>query len=68
MRIQIPASVIEFDEGGNTIWIQNTEGSTAIRIKTMGKIKTDRCLTSPVSHSDIVVKEDINICLSEDVI
>lgn len=68
MRIQIPASVIEFEEDGNTIWIQNTEGSTTLRIKTMGKIKVDHCKTSPVSHGDIIVKEDINICVSEDAI
>lgn len=64
-RISIPVGLIEFNEGGNTIWIQS-EGGTILRIKTLGKIKVDKCKTSPVSHADIIVKEDINFCVSED--
>lgn len=64
-RINIPVSVVEFDDGGNTIWIQS-EGGTTLRIKCTGKIRTDMCETSPISHCDIIVNGDINFCISED--
>lgn len=63
---QIPSAIIEFVEGGNTIWVQSPEGGTTIRIKCSGKITTDTCKNSPISHSDILVNGDIHICLSKD--
>lgn len=62
-RITIPVMAIEFDEGGHTIWIHG-KGGTVARIKTMGKIKARACSVGAVSsHFDIIVKEDIRICL-----
>lgn len=66
-RITIPVSIIEFDEHGNTLWVQ-AKGGTVLRIKTLGKIVTDQCTTNPVSHSDITVADDINVCLSGDAV
>lgn len=66
MRIQIPVHVIEFDTDGNTIWIQSPEGGTSMRIKCTGKILIEKCIDSPISHSDIIVNGNIDFCLSSD--
>lgn len=64
--IQIPAALIEFNETGNTIWVQSPIGATILRIKTLGKITVDNECENICSHSDMIVKEDIKLCLSED--
>jgi len=64
--IQIPAAQIEFNEGGNTIWVHSPLGGTILRIKTMGKITVNAECENICSHSDMIVKEDIHVCLSED--
>lgn len=64
-RIMIPVVAIEFNVGGNTMWIQS-EGGTILRIKCKGKITVNQCKNSPVSHSDILVDGDIEFCLSND--
>jgi hypothetical protein len=65
-RVIVRVLALEFQEGGNTIWIQGPQGGTTLRIKTMGKVTSLRCETSPVSHGDIVVQEDIHICIGAD--
>ncbi len=65
-RVLIPVSAIEFNVGGNTIWVQSIQGSTIMRLKTDGRINVDRCESSPTSHTDIMIKNDINFCLSGD--
>lgn len=67
-RINIPVALVEYDEGGNTLWIQSPEGGTTIRIKCTGKITSSFCEVSPLSHLDLVINGDINFCLSEDAI
>ena len=64
-RITIPVAAIEFDEHGNTLWVQ-APGGTVLRIKTRGRITTEECTSNPVSHADIVVEGNINICLAHD--
>lgn len=64
--IQIPAACIEFVEGGNTIWVHGPMGATILRIKTMGKINSQGECENICSHSDMVVQDDIELCLSED--
>jgi len=64
--ISIPAALIEFVEGGNTIWVHGPMGTTILRIKTMGKINVNGECENICSHSDIVVKDDIEMCLSDD--
>jgi hypothetical protein len=65
-RVQIPVSLLEFDDNGNTIWVHGPMGATVLRIKTMGKINITEGCENICSHSDIFVKEDIEICLGED--
>ena len=65
-RISIPVYAIEFNVGSNTIWIQSPQNGTSLRIKCTGKINIDQCKDSPLSHSDIMIEGDINVCLSED--
>lgn len=64
--IQIPAAQVEFSKTGNTIWVHGPIGATILRIKTLGKIITNGECENVCSHSDIVVKDDIDICLSDD--
>lgn len=63
MRIKIPVVELEFEEDGNTIWVQSPEGATVLRIKTMGKIVVNESCENVVSHADIIVKKDIDFCL-----
>ena len=65
-RIHVPVALLEFNVEGNTIWIQSPDGMTTMRIKCTGKIHVDKCDNNPVSHSDVIVKGDINFCLAED--
>lgn len=64
-RFQIQAAQLEFVEGGNTIWIHAPDGSTILRIKTTGKVASTVCDVSPSAHGDILVKEDITLCIPE---
>ena len=65
-RIEVPVALLEFEEGGNTIWIHGPMGATVLRIKTMGKIITEKGCENVCSHADIMVKEDIEICLTDE--
>lgn len=67
-RVQIPAGMVEFVNGGHTIWVQSADGATTIRIKCSGRILIDQCQNSPVSHCDILVEGDINFCISNDAV
>ncbi len=61
----IPAVGIEFDEGGNTFWVQSPKGGTVLRIKCAG-ITVKECATSPLSHFDLSIPEKIEVCMSKD--
>lgn len=67
-HIKIPVCEIEFYEGGRVIWIHSPKGATVMRIcinpGSPGVIKTTQCDSNPVSHTDIIVEGDINICLA----
>lgn len=67
-RILIESAAIEFSQGGNTIWVQSPQGGTILRIKCTGKIITEACQNSPISHGDILIEGDIHICVSTDLI
>lgn len=63
-RIQLEAVGLEFDEGGNTIWIHGPEG-TLLRIKCSGRITVKEC-SAPCAHADIQVEGDIAFCVPLD--
>ena len=65
-RVIIPACIVEFDEGGNTIWVQSPQGATILRVKCTGPIAIMACDTSPVSHADLVVQGGFTYCLGKD--
>jgi len=67
-RVVIPVNAIEFNVGSHTIWVHSPNGGTVLRIKCKGKINIDKCTNSPISHSDIIIEGDMNICLSEDAV
>lgn len=60
----IRAAQIEYEEGGNTIWIHGPEGGTVLRLKTFtGKITTQPCAGSPIPHADAVLTGDVVFCV-----
>lgn len=65
-RIQIPVSVIEFDTDGKTLWIHNDQGATVLRIKAEGGFDVQSGCNNICSHSDIIVKDKVHICLASD--
>jgi len=62
-RITIPAAQVEFEDGGNTIWVTAPDGSTLLRIKTCGSIRKTTCAGSPSAHCDIVCGGKIDFCV-----
>ena len=66
-RIQIPVMMLEFDVDGHTIWIHNDQGATVLRIKTEGFTVNSEC-DNICSHSDIIVKGKVEMCISGDAI
>jgi len=60
-RIQLEAVGLEFDEGGNTIWIHGSQG-TILRIKCSGRIGVTQC-SAPGPHADVLVEGDIQFCV-----
>lgn len=66
MRFRIPVAELEFDSNGNTLWVHSPRGATVLRIKTTGKIHAQKCTDNPCSHADMMVEDDINICLADD--
>jgi hypothetical protein len=60
-RIQLEAVGLEFNEGGNTIWIHGP-GGTLLRVKCTGTITAKSC-SAPIAHADVVVVGDIDFCV-----
>ena len=60
-RIQLEAVGLEFEEGGNTIWVHGANG-TILRIKCSGQITAKSCL-APSAHADVIVAGDIEFCI-----
>lgn len=63
-RVQLEALGLEFEEGGNTIWIHGIDGGTLFRIKCTGRITTKAC-TAPMAHADVIVQGDIAFCVPQ---
>jgi hypothetical protein len=65
--VTIPVSLIEFREGGNTLWVHSPTGGTVLRFKTLdGKITAKQCQSrAPVSHGDATIQGDLEICIAE---
>lgn len=64
-RVVVELSGLEFDEGGNTIWVHSATGGTVLRIKCTGKIIIDPKCTNNVPHADMQVHGDIVVCIPE---
>ena len=62
-RIQLEAVGLEFEEHGNTIWVQGAHG-TLLRIKCSGQITVKRC-EAPGPHADVSVPGDIEFCVPD---
>lgn len=60
-RIQLEAVGLEFDEGGNTIWVHGP-GGTLLRIKCSGRITVNAC-SAPCAHADVMVEGAIAFCV-----
>lgn len=66
MNVHIPVTELEFHEGSRTIWVHSPKGGTVLRIKCTGQIKVHKCTTNPISHGDILVRGDIEMCVTKD--
>ena len=66
MRIQLEAIGLEFEEGGNTIWIHGP-GGTILRIKCSGQITSTVC-SAPTAHADVIVEGDISFCVPSEAV
>jgi len=60
-RVQFEAVGLEFDEGGNTIWVHGP-GGTLLRIKCSGRFTVKEC-SAPYGHADVMVEGDIAFCV-----
>lgn len=60
-RIILAAYGLEFQENGNTIWVQGPMG-TLLRIQCSGQVKVKPC-DAPGAHADVFVSGDIEICV-----
>ncbi len=75
-RVAIPVCLLEFDEGGNTLWVHSSTGATVLRVKIVGKFLTSSCGAKAVSsHADITMRRDghpgkhdgdVTFCLAKD--
>lgn len=62
-RVQLDVIGLEFEDGGNTIWVHGRQG-TVLRIKCSGKIIVHACANDYAApHSDVQVDGDINVCI-----
>lgn len=60
---RIAVAVLEFYEGGNTLWVHGPEGGTVLRIKCTGIVKIKRDCQNSYAHADMMVNGDIEICM-----
>jgi len=66
-RVVIPVSVLEFEEGGSTIWVHGPHGMTVLRVKVQGRLSTAKCASNPSSHLDLMAQDrDPVFCLGPD--
>jgi hypothetical protein len=68
MNVTIPAVQVEFNDGGNTLWVHSPLGATILRIKLLkGAFRIDRDCENSCSHADMEIPEgDVQVCLAHD--
>jgi hypothetical protein len=62
MRIEVPVAQLEFEDGGNTIWVHNEDGATVLRIKA-GKVVAKMGCENVCAHADLVVQGTVEVCI-----
>jgi hypothetical protein len=65
-RVQLKAIGLEFEEGGNTIWVHGACG-TILRIQCSGRISVKGC-EAPSAHADLRVEGDVCFCVPGDLL
>ncbi len=65
-RVTIPVESLEFNVGGNTIWVHSPKGATVLRIRLGGQLDVNTHCENGVSHLDLCVGGDATFCLSND--
>lgn len=61
--MKIAVREIEFEEGGNTIWVHSPKGTTPLRIKCNGKIVVHRNQTDKCASIQIMLGGNIHVML-----
>lgn len=64
-RIQIPVAVLEFDVGGNVMWIHNAQGATVLRVQCK-QINVQLGCENVCAHADARSQDVIEVCLPDD--
>lgn len=59
---QIPVSIIEFREGGNTLWVHSNKGHTVLRIECQ-TITVDKLCNNVGAHADLLIDKPIDFCI-----
>jgi hypothetical protein len=64
-HVKISATQIEAHEGGNTMWVHDALGGTALRIQCSGQIVVDKQCSNIGPHADLKIEGDIHLCMPE---
>lgn len=75
-RVEVPVSVLEFDVGGDTMWVHNADGMTVLRIKLPPgtKFAAEGGCQNLCSHLDLTILGEVaegrqgpvTVCLAGD--
>lgn len=64
-RHYIPVAMLEFVEGGNTLWVHNSQGGTVLRIACT-KVAVKNGCSNTCAHADMRVQGTVEICIPLD--
>lgn len=64
-RVTIDVAQIEFEEGGNTLWIHNSNGLTVLRLKFEGGIHSKAGCENLCAHADAFVAGSLAFCMPD---
>lgn len=72
-RVTIPAAQVEFDDGGQVLWVTAPNGGTLLRIKLWhGRFRAAPGCENVCSHADLLVErlaganQDVVVCVVAD--
>lgn len=65
-RVCVDVAVLEFDNGGRTIWVHDASGATVLRIAVRGgAVRVNSSCSNICAHADLQVQGDVEFCIPE---